>query len=374
MKILVSLEVTICGLKFKNPVLPAAGPPTRDLKAIKEAVKGGAGGIVAKTVSVKPAEVPRPCMILHEKKSMLNTELWTDLPVEEWIENIYPECLKLGVPLIASEGYSADDIRELSPRLEKAGVQMLELSTHYLGHDPKPMVDAIKAAKKTTDIPVFPKLSPNILDIKEFAKAAVKAGADGIVAINSLGPCLRIDVETGYPLLGGSTGYGWISGQAIKPIALRCVYEIAQTVDVPVIGVGGIRKGLDAVEMIMAGASAVGICTQPILKGQNSFGKIARGIEKFMEDHDYETIEDFKGLAIKKSKDRKAFFTPLPPKIDKEKCIGCGKCVKHCIYGALSLNEDKKSVVNGKKCYGCGLCVTYCPVRAMEIPYWKRKN
>ena len=362
------ISTDILGMKMKNPVMPAAGPPCLDGDAMVAVAEGGAGAIVAKTVSRQPAKVPRPCMY-RIRNSMLNTELWSDLPVEQWIKTEYKKALATGLPLIASLGYNAEDIGELAPKLEKAGVHALELSTHYLGTDPKPMVDAIKAAKEGTSIPVLPKLSPNILDIMEFARAAVKAGADGIVAINSLGPCLTIDLETGMPVLGGDSGYGWVSGDAIKPVALRCVYDIARAVDVPVIGVGGIRTGRDAAEFIMAGAAGVGVCTAAILEGPSVFGRIARELEVFMAAHDYRTIDDLRGVAIRNAKGRKGKTSPSYPKVDADLCTGCDACVKHCIYDALSLKEDIARV-DTKKCYGCGLCTSYCAVRAITIKYW----
>ena len=129
------------------------------------------------------------------------------------------------------------------------------------------MVEAIRAAKAALDVPVFVKLSPLGREMVRAAEQAEAAGADGIVAINSFGPVLAIDPDTRLPLLGGSDGYGWLSGPAIKPLALRCVRDIARAVRVPVIGVGGVSHGIDAVEMLMAGASAVQVCTAAIMHG-----------------------------------------------------------------------------------------------------------
>lgn len=120
------------------------------------------------------------------------------------------------------------------------------------------MVAAIRAARATLDVPVFVKLSPLGREMVRAAQQAEEAGADGIVAINSFGPVLAIDPETQHLYVGGSDGYGWLSGPALKPLALRCVRDIARAVKVPVIGVGGIGRGIDVVEMLMAGASAAG--------------------------------------------------------------------------------------------------------------------
>ncbi|MEM3401680.1 MAG: hypothetical protein QXH08_00420, partial [Candidatus Hadarchaeales archaeon] len=165
---MVDLSVELCGLKLRNPVMPAAGPNVMDGEALLKVAEGGAGALVAKTVSVQPAKVPRPC-IVKVKDSLLNAELWTDLPLEQWLKVEYPKAKKAGLPLIASIGYRAAEIREIAPKGVEAGAEALELSTHYLGNDPTPVIEATKAAKEVVDVPVFVKLSPNVLDIKEFA-------------------------------------------------------------------------------------------------------------------------------------------------------------------------------------------------------------
>ena len=141
-----------------------------------------------------------------------------------------------------------------------------------------PIINALRAAKEAVDVPVFMKLSPHP-NIQEIAVALEDAGADALVMINSFGPCLSIDLETGLPLMGSKDGFGWLSGAAIKPLALRCVYDAARAVKIPIIGVGGISNGRDAAEMFMAGASAVQVCTEAILRGPTVYGRIARGAE-----------------------------------------------------------------------------------------------
>ena len=140
--------------------------------------------------------------------------------------------------MIVGLGYSADQIRELAP-LVRPYADALELSTHYVGNDISPIVNALKAAKEAVDVPVFMKLSPHP-NIQEIAVALEDAGADGLVMINSFGPCLSIDLETGLPLMGSKDGFGWLSGAAIKPLALRCVYQAARVVRIPIFGVGGV--------------------------------------------------------------------------------------------------------------------------------------
>jgi dihydroorotate dehydrogenase (NAD+) catalytic subunit len=360
------LRVKICGLGFRNPVLPAAGPPTWNGEAMVACAEGGAGGLVAKTISTTAAVVPEPCMAQVGKASMLNTELWSELPPERYVETEYSKAKETGLPLIISMGYTAEQIAELAPKV-KPFADALELSTHYIGEDPAPMIAAIKAAKDALDVPVIVKLSPLGREMKAAAQAAQDAGADAIAAINSFGPCLGIDAETGLPLMGSEEGYGWLSGRAIKALALRCVFDIARTVELPILGVGGVSRGVDAIEMFMVGASAVQVCTAAILRGPGVFGKIAGEMDRWLDDHGYASVNDVTGLTIKKLREREYRTTHLPPRVYEERCTACGLCETSCVYHAITVVGDKAQV-DEDLCWGCGLCVTRCPTRALEMP------
>ncbi|MEM3653861.1 MAG: 4Fe-4S binding protein [Candidatus Bathyarchaeia archaeon] len=395
---MVELSVELCGIKFKNPIINAAGPLGYDGKTLVKVAKGVAGGLVTKTISVTPAKVPRPNMALIDRgkllshmrmslngrpieltktsikatSGMLNVELWSDITFKQWIEKEIPIAKTTGLPLIASLGYKAGDMRRMAKKIEKAGVNAIEFSTHYVGIDPKPIVDVAKTLKELVSIPVFAKLSPHTQEISSLAKAVEKAGVDGIVAINSFGPCLHIDIETGKPYLGGENGYGWISGLPIKPLAIRCVAEIAKSVKIPVIGVGGIVSGNDIVEHIMAGASAVQVCTSAIIEGPSIFRRLVSELEEYMKSHKYDSIEDFKGIALKHLPKKPIRTKSIPPKIDIEKCKGCGLCVTPCVYEAIKVEKrpgmrSPKAFIDIEKCYGCGLCVSLCPTMALSF-------
>lgn len=364
-----NLEVEICGLKFRNPILPAAGPPVRDGQRLVQCLEGGAGGLVTKTISTTAAQVPMPHMA-EIRGGFLNTELWSELPPERWLEQEYAIAREAadqaGVPLIISLGYTAQEIGELAPKL-KPFADALELSTHYLGEDPQPMIEAIAAAKDAVDIPVFVKMSPLGREMRAAAQVAEEAGADAIVAINSFGPCLAIDVESGLPLMGSREGYGWLSGRALKPLALRCVFDIARAVDLPIFGVGGVASGKDAIEMFMVGASAVQVCTAAILRGPSVFGKIAQQMDRWLDEHGYQNVEEIKGLTIKRLQERTFHTHSIPPLLDVDLCTGCGLCEISCFYDAIVV-MDKKAVLDEDLCFGCGLCVTRCRPGALVMP------
>jgi dihydroorotate dehydrogenase subfamily 1 len=295
----------------------------------------------------------------------LNTELWSDLPVEQWISEEYALAKETGLPLIVGLGYSADDIASLAPRLLPFA-DALELSTHYIGEDPRPMMDAIQAAKEAVQVPVLVKLSPLGREMVPAAHAAQEAGADGLVLINSFGPCLAIDVESGLPLMGSDTGYGWLSGPALKPLALRCIFDVARAVPLPIFGVGGITRGVDAIEMMMAGAAAVQVCTAAILKGPTIFGKIASQMDAWLDEHGYASVEAIQGLTLKRWDERQPRTTPVPPTLDLEVCTGCRLCENSCVYDAIHV-IDKEAILDEERCAGCGLCVTRCRPGALRM-------
>ena len=358
------MSVKLLGMELSNPVMPAAGPPVKDARAAEKAVCGGAGALVTKTISVEAADVPRPNMA-SIRGGFLNAELWSEIGPERWLESEYPEISELNLPVIAGIGYSAEEISELASRVEEY-VEAVELSTHYLGGDTTPVEESIRAAKEACELPVIVKLSPQV-DIPKFASAAEKAGADGLALINSLGPTLDFDVENGRPVLGSENGYGWLSGEAVFPLALRAVYEAAASVEIPVLGVGGISRGIDAVKMLMVGASAVQVCTAAILEGPDVYGRINSEIESYMEAHDYESISDMRGEALEILPQDDNMIT-IPPVVNEENCTACRRCVESCVYEAIKLDvTDSYAVIDEDKCAGCGLCLTRCNFDALSI-------
>jgi len=400
---LVDLSVEISGLKLKNPLMNAACPISRDAESMIELVNAGVGAVVAKTISIKPAIVPRPSMAVVDRGffrgsilktlkpgdvrivpvnsgnyrfiyAFLNAELWSDIPAEHCLEREYPivekYCEERGVVFIASIGYTPEELSLLGPKIEKIGIRAIEFSTHYIGRDYRPIVEAAKALRESVSIPIFAKLSPFTPNIPELVKELEKVGVNGIVATNTIGPALHIDVESGMPIVGGPYGFGWMSGPALKPLALAVVAEAALNTKLPIIGVGGITRGVDVVEYIMAGATATQICTAAIVEGLGVFKRILNELEEWMKRHKYESIYDFKGIALKYIKPEPRRVWAKPPVIDEKKCIGCGFCELTCTYKAVKVVEElgkRKARIDVTKCYGCGVCTSLCPTRAIQF-------
>ncbi|NWF96627.1 MAG: 4Fe-4S binding protein [Candidatus Thorarchaeota archaeon] len=360
------LAVELMGIEFTNPVLTAAGPTSRDGSALLEAARGGAGGLVAKTVSVRPADVPRPNMTsmgagrIESRRGILNAELWSELSVEQWLDNEYRVALSSGLPVIASIGYSPEEVADLGPKVQRAGVRAIEFSTHYV----EDHVEIARALREAVEIPIFAKLSPKT-DVVKVAKA-LEPHVDGFVAINTFGPCLRIDIETARPLLGSEGGLGWLSGPALRPIALRCVADVASAVRKPVIGVGGVTTGDDAIEFMMAGASLVQVCTAAILDGPSVYGRIAKEIYEWLLAHGKDSVEDVRGAALPHL--RVAARKKPPAVVDMDKCVLCGLCPRSCVYDAITLNKAAKQlIIDTARCEGCGMCISVCPYHAIDM-------
>jgi dihydroorotate dehydrogenase (NAD+) catalytic subunit len=200
-------------------------------------------------------------------------------------------------------GSNHKEFEKLAIKMQNYGVDALELNLSCphakgygleIGHDPSLIIEITQSVKQSVSIPVFVKLSPTVNDIGLLAKAAEKGGADAIVAINTV-KAMKIDIETKRPIL--SNKIGGYSGKAIKPIGIRSVYEIFETVSIPIIGVGGITKGVDVIEYIMAGASAVQVGSAVYYRGIQIFKFLIDEVENWMEKHDYQYINQLIGIS-----------------------------------------------------------------------------
>jgi dihydroorotate dehydrogenase (NAD+) catalytic subunit len=297
-----SLSIHAGGLQLNNPILLAAGILGTTGASLSRAARAGAGGVVTKSVGSLPREGHPGPTIVHVDGGLLNAMGLPNPSYRDFQDEI-DKARASGVPVIASIfGSFAAEFAQIARSL-KADAFELNLSCPHaekygseLGRYPDLVESVTGAVKASSNVPVWVKLTPNTADIVELGLAAQRGGADAIVAINTL-KAMAIDIETGYPILGNR--FGGLSGPAIKPVAVRCVYELAGRLEIPVIGVGGISTWEDAVEMIMAGASAVQVGTA-LLRGYGVFEEITTGLSRYLERKSL-TLEELCGLARKET-------------------------------------------------------------------------
>lgn len=364
-----NLKINICGIEFPNPIWTAAGPTSANAEMLRQAAKGGAGGLVSKTISVWPARVPIPNIYSPFAGSLLNTEFWSEIDYADFITKELPQIKSLGLPVIVSVGYSPKDLEVLGKALEKTGlVDAIEFSIHYIGKEIDNLKRTAMALKNQVSVPVLAKLSPAIIDLSSVIPALDEI-VDGYVAINSVGPALDFDIETRQSYLGSEDGRGWLSGRAILPLGLHFVASIYSLSEKPVIGVGGISSVQDTIKYVMAGASAVQICSLAILRGQHVYGDLVQQLSDWMDDHDYADMESLKGGFGQPKEPKRYFFkegAQLYPSINLEKCNCCDRCARSCIHQAIRF-ENQVFGLNKSSCISCGLCVSLCPRSALTI-------
>jgi dihydroorotate dehydrogenase (NAD+) catalytic subunit len=297
------LATKICGLELVNPTMLAAGILGYTGSSMKSVIEAGAGAIVTKSLGLEPRSgYPNPT-IVQVDCGLLNAMGLPNPGISHFGEEL-AELKSKKVPTIVSiYGFSAEEFAEAAGIAVKLGADALELNVSCphvekagteIGCDASLLAKVVEKVKESVDKPVFVKLTPNVVEIGKVAADAVEAGADAITAINTV-KGMAIEIETGRPLLANK--FGGLSGPAIKPIAVRCVYDVYRAVDVPIIGCGGISSWQDAVEFMLAGASAVQIGTAIAYEGLEVFKTVAKGIDAYLKKKGYKNTKELVGLA-----------------------------------------------------------------------------
>jgi len=302
------LAVDLCGVRLSNPLILAAGILGTGAELLERVARAGAGAVTAKSCGPEPRTGHPNPTVLDWGHGLINAIGLANPGVEEMaviLKDAKGRLQPLGVPLIASIfAETVEGFAEVARRVSKAEPDFIEVNISCpnvaaefgrpFAADPDSAAAVTRAVKGATHLPVVLKLSPNVTDIAAIARAVEAAGADAVAAINTVAGMV-IDVDCGQPVLANRMG--GLSGPAIRPIAVRCVYEIYQAVDVPIIGTGGVMDGRDAVEMIMAGATAVGVGSAVYYRGVDVFGEIAQETAAFMVEHGHKTLADLRGMA-----------------------------------------------------------------------------
>jgi len=308
------LGVSLKNIRLSNPTVLASGILGVAGETLVRAAKNGAGAITTKSIGIHPREGhPNPCILTH-KHGLINAVGLCHPAIEDSLKEIEYILQNSPSPLIVSiHGKDAEEFAQAArmitqpasvrPAAVEVNISCPNVQDEFgkpFASDPILTKKIISAVKNTSRAPVIAKLSPNVPNIKEIARAAVNGGADMITAINTLGPGMIINLKAAKPILSNKSG--GISGPCIKPIAVRCVYDIYEETKgkIPIIGTGGITTGEDAIEIIMAGASAVGIGSGIYYRGIGIFKKVCREMEGFMIKNGYRDLDEIRGIAHEK--------------------------------------------------------------------------
>lgn len=301
------LECELCDVKLKNPLMLAAGIMGSNASSLNWILRSGAGAVISKSFSKEANPGYHNPTTVEVTGGILNAIGLSSPGVEVFkdeLKQVEPSTNQASIASIY--GATPEEFSYVAAEVEDL-VNMIELNVSCphamegygasIGEDPVLTSKVVSAVCESVDIPVIVKLTPNVTDISVIAKSAEEAGADCLSLINSLGPGMKIDIVTGKPILKNK--FGGMSGPAIKPIAVKCVYDVYDAVDIPVIGVGGISNYEDVVEFLYAGASAVQIGTSIMNEGVEVFSNISKDLEVFMDEHNFNSIAEMVGYGHK---------------------------------------------------------------------------
>jgi dihydropyrimidine dehydrogenase (NAD+) subunit PreA len=387
-----NINATLAGIKSPNPFWLASAPPTNSGYQIMKAFDAGWGGAVWKTLGVPVVNVSSRYSALNYKGNKMigfnNIELITDRPLSDNLREI-EEVKKYfpNHPVIASLMVNTrEEWHQIVKDAQNAGADGLELNFgcphgmcergmgSAVGQNPLALETITRWVMEVAKVPVIVKLTPNITDITEPAKAARRAGANAISLINTIQSIIGIDLNTlsPYPVVGNQSTNGGYCGPAVKPIALNMVKNCAldPNVNLPISGIGGIESWKDAVEHLLLGASNVQVCTAAMHYGFGIVREMISGLEDFMREKQFETLNDFIGLSLPKVKHWEDLNLnhKVVAEINPQKCIGCQLCYTACEDGAhqaITISKDnliRIPQIIEDNCVGCNLCSLVCPV------------
>jgi dihydropyrimidine dehydrogenase (NAD+) subunit PreA len=391
-----NLETNFIGITSPNPFWIASGPPSDKDYNVNRAFEAGWGGVVWKTLGEDPHIVnvsgPRYAVLHGNDRQVIgfnNIELITDRPLHtnlkemKQIKRDWPDrTLVASVMLPMNEASWARYV----PMIEDTGADAFELNFgcphgmsergmgSAVGQVPEYVRMTAEWCKKYASIPVIVKLTPNITNILHPAIAAKAGGADAVSLINTINSIMRIDYDslTMYPTTDGMGTHGGYCGEAVKPIALNMVAEIARTADthdIPISGIGGVTNWRDAVDFLALGATTVQVCTAAMVYGFKIIEGLIDGLNNFLDEKGMASVHDLVGKAVPSVTDWKYLNLNHIEKatIDQDLCIKCGKCHIACedtSHQAIThtVDGERKFVVKDEECVGCNLCVGVCPI------------
>ncbi len=389
-----TLKTSVLGIDFENPFILASAPPTAKIESIDKAFTLGWGGAVLKTITPDNLEMIEASQryatwkVGNKVCGLENIELLSHLTIQQWLDGI--KYLKQKHPtkvIIASimAPVKKEEWQNLVQTFNAAEIDAFELNFSCphgmpekgigmaIGTSSEISAMITKWVMEVAKKPVFVKLSPNVANIVKIAKAVEDAGANGLAAINTVQSLMGVDLDTFEPMpnVNGKTTFGGYSGISVKPIGLRCVAQIRQTSDLPILGIGGIANWHDAAEYMCVGADVVQVCTEVMVNGYAIINAMKQGLLNYLESKGFNSPADIKNRAIANLSAHETLNKQkqVYPVIDDALCVKCGKCVTICDeseHSALSLINGH-IVVDKEACVGCSLCSHICPKSAIKM-------
>ena len=383
------LSVNYCGVTYRNPLISASAAQGWDGIALKTAAEAGAGGVVPKTLGPEVSWAAHPrngrmyvYKVGKEPVGMLDLELFTTKSRKDWFDKELAIAKEGGAVMhisILAMPDPADTAAYAKQLLDTGLVDLFEINVScpmpadtvgmHIGKNPELAAAQVRAVKAIADVPVTIKLTPNVSDIVEIAKAVKEAGADGITIGNSLRGFAGADIETGHAIQRAYCGYG---GPAVKPVIMAMVTDIARHVDIPISAAGGVTSYKDVIEYIMCGATTVQFASAILWNGYGTITKIISDLNDWMDRKGYKSFDEIRGCILDEITTTEALAeeAPMHASIDEAACISCGRCAKSCAYRAISKGEASY-VVDPDKCDGCGLCGNFCPKDAISLKFYE---
>ena len=394
------LKADLCGIPLENPFLLSSSVVASTYDMCARAFEAGWAGVCFKTVCTLDIHEasPRYSAVSGSAGNIMgfkNIEQLSDHSVAENMEIFRRLKAKYPSKLILASimGQNEEEWGELARSCEENGADAVELNFSCpnmaegglgsdIGQVPELVERFTAAAKRACGIPVIAKLTPNVAVMSPAAEAAKRGGADGIAAINTIKSVTGVDIHTYLtaPAVHGKSAVGGYSGNAVKPIALRFIAEFGQNPALQgmhITGMGGIETWQDALEFIMLGAGSVQVTTAVMQYGYRIIDDLKSGLNLYLTEKGFKSIKEVIGLGLDTldaTTDDLERDTVLFPHFKRELCIGCGRCARSCMDGghqAITMDENRRPVLNGQKCVGCHLCTLVCPQRAI-VPGKKR--
>ena len=385
-----ALDIDFCGIHCENPFFLASSAVCTNYEMVAKAFEAGWAGVFYKTICMQEIKEVSPRFdAMHNNAThgdfygFRNMEQLSDNPVEKDFYDLHR--LKTDYPtkvVIASiMGQTEEEWIALAKMAEEAGCDAVELNFSCpqmkhegmgsdVGQNPELVRDFTACVKDNVNIPVIPKMTPNITHIAEPAEACIKAGADAISAINTI---KSVTMDADAEVAGQRTISGY-SGRAVRPIALRHILELAQMpIKTELSGIGGIETWRDALEFIQLGCNNVQVCTAVMQYGYRIIDDLILGLQRYMAKRGISHLQDIVGEQLTKflKPDHLDRDTIIYPKFDKQLCVGCGRCEMSCNDGghqAIIFDHDTRQPrLVGTKCVGCHLCRIVCPTGAIGL-------